>query len=224
MVLHENPTDYFAQVEQLAFSPSHMIPGIEPSPDKMLQARLFSYPDTHRHRLGANYQQIPVNMPLKANNYQRDGPMTVTDNGGGMPNYFPNTFNGPSTSSNAVAHADTVTGDVERVETGGDDNDNFTQCGHFFNNVLSHGERDRLTSNIAGHMVNASETIRMRAISNFAAVDPVYGRKIKEKIDVLIKENGGEMKRRVVAAPLNPPRNVPSGDKLVCPYALKSKL
>jgi len=70
------------QIEQLAFSPSSMVPGIEPSPDKMLQGRLFSYTDTHLHRLGANYLQIPVNCPYRTRvaNYQRDGFMTVTDN------------------------------------------------------------------------------------------------------------------------------------------------
>jgi catalase len=96
MVLNRNPTNYFAEVEQLAFAPSHMVPGIEPSPDKMLQARLFSYADTHRHRLGANYQEIPVNKPFNAEvrTYQRDGPMQVGANGGGAPNYFPNSFNG----------------------------------------------------------------------------------------------------------------------------------
>ena len=96
IVLNRNPENYFAEVEQLAFAPSHMVPGIEPSPDKMLQARLFSYADTHRHRLGANYQEIPVNKPFNADvrNYQRDGPMQVGANGGGAPNYFPNSFNG----------------------------------------------------------------------------------------------------------------------------------
>lgn len=223
MVLNRNPTDYFAQVEQLAFSPSHMIPGIEPSPDKMLQARLFSYPDTHRHRLGANYQQIPVNMPIQSNNYQRDGPMTVTDNGAGGPNYFPNTFHGPRTVANTAAHADTVTGDVQRVETG--DEDNFTQCRQFFNQVLDDGGRDRLTSNIAGNMMNASESIRIRAISNFASVDVRYGQMISNKIQALIREekmNGGT--RKIAAAPLNPPRSIPAGDKPVCPYGFSSKL
>jgi len=63
LTLDQNPSNYFAEVEQIAFAPSHLVPGIEPSPDKMLQARLFSYADTHRHRLGVNYQQIPVNCP-----------------------------------------------------------------------------------------------------------------------------------------------------------------
>ena len=65
LVLDRNPLDYFAEVEQIAFSPAHLVPGIEPSPDKMLQGRLFSYNDTHRHRLGTNFDQIPVNCPYR---------------------------------------------------------------------------------------------------------------------------------------------------------------
>ena len=80
--IKKNNKNTHPQVEQLAFSPANLVPGIEPSPDKMLQGRLFSYSDTHRHRLGANYHQIPVNCPYRARskNYQRDGPMTVSDN------------------------------------------------------------------------------------------------------------------------------------------------
>merc|ERR1712193_268339 len=79
LVLNKNPRNYFAEVEQLAFSPAHLVPGIEPGPDKMLQGRLFSYSDTHRHRLGANYLQIPVNCPYRTQgkNYQRDVPITI---------------------------------------------------------------------------------------------------------------------------------------------------
>lgn len=78
-------------MEQIAFSPAHLVPGVEPSPDKMLHGRLFSYSDTHRHRLGPNYLQIPVNCPykVKIENFQRDGAMNVTDNQDGAPNYFP---------------------------------------------------------------------------------------------------------------------------------------
>ena len=100
MVLNRNPANYFAEVEQAAFSPSHMVPGIEPSPDKMLQGRLFSYPDTHRHRLGANYTQIPINCPYAARvlTHQRDGPAAVNGNYGAAPNYFPNTVQGVKSS------------------------------------------------------------------------------------------------------------------------------
>mmetsp|Transcript_10017 Transcript_10017/g.16831 ORF Transcript_10017/g.16831 Transcript_10017/m.16831 type:complete len:238 (+) Transcript_10017:581-1294(+) len=93
LTLNSNPRNYFAEVEQSAFSPSHFVPGIEPSMDKMLQGRLFSYPDTQRHRLGGNYQQIPVNCPYRARmlNYQRDGAPVVMGNFGKCPNYEPNT-------------------------------------------------------------------------------------------------------------------------------------
>ena len=95
LTLNRNPSDYFTEIEQAAFSPAHMIPGVEPSPDKMLQGRLFAYGDTHRHRLGANYRQIPVNQPrVNVTNYQRDGPMRI-ENQAGAPNYFPNSFQGP---------------------------------------------------------------------------------------------------------------------------------
>lgn len=119
LVLNRNPTNYFAEVEQVlhtkreipnrgcpmltphavgclqaAFAPSHLVPGIEASPDRMLQARLFSYADTHRHRLGPNYLQIPINTAFKARvrNQQRDGPMCVDGNQGDAPNYHPNSF------------------------------------------------------------------------------------------------------------------------------------
>ncbi len=91
--LNENPKNYFAEVEQSAFAPAHVIDGIGYSPDKMLQGRLLSYPDAHRHRLGGNYEQIPVNRcPYLVNNYERDGAMAVNGNGGSAPNYWPNSF------------------------------------------------------------------------------------------------------------------------------------
>lgn len=85
LVLDRNPGNYFAEVEQIAFAPSNLVPGIEPSPDKMLQGRLFAYSDTHRHRLGANHLQLPVNCPYRVQkkNYQRDGPMNINENQGG---------------------------------------------------------------------------------------------------------------------------------------------
>lgn len=87
LVLNENPQNYFAEIEQAAFSPSHLVPGIEPSADPVLQSRLFSYPDTHRHRLGANYQQLPVNAPIvPVANFQRDGPALYVSQGP-RPNY-----------------------------------------------------------------------------------------------------------------------------------------
>ncbi len=94
LVLNRNPINYFAEVEQAAFSPGNVVPGIAISPDKMLQARVFSYHDTHIHRLGANYHLLPVNASKNApeTSYQRDGFMRFDANGGGGPNYWPNSF------------------------------------------------------------------------------------------------------------------------------------
>jgi catalase len=236
LVLDQNPTDYFAQIEQLAFSPSHLVPGIEPSPDKMLQARLFSYPDTQRHRLGTNYQSIPVNTPLESggvNNYQRDGPMQVTANGAGAPNYFPNSFRGAQPNpESAKWHGDSVTGQVERVDTG--DEDNFSQCGEFFNSVLDQGARERLTDNIAGHICEAQPFIRDRAIRNFAAADKEYGRMIRQKVERILAQKRLENPTAArAAAVLSPPRVVPqysgqdassSNSRPVCPYGYSSKM
>nr|XP_040570523.1 catalase-like isoform X2 [Lepeophtheirus salmonis] len=96
LVLNRNPSNYFAEVEQIAFSPGNLIPGIEASPDKMLQGRILTYSDAHRYRVGTNYTQIPVNSPhqCRANNYQRDGLMCINNQGKG-PNYYPNSFSGP---------------------------------------------------------------------------------------------------------------------------------
>jgi len=182
LVFDTNPKNYFAEVEQIAFSPGHLVPGIEPSPDKMLQARLFSYNDTHRHRLGVNYQQIPVNCPYAShvNNYQRDGPARVDGNQLGAPNYFPNSFGGAQPESSTAWHKSTVTGQVDRHPT--DNDDNFSQVTIFFNKVLDADGRDRLTSNIAGHLAGAAPFIQKRAIDNFSKVDPAYGKAIEEKI------------------------------------------
>nr|ADW08700.1 catalase [Pinctada fucata] len=188
MVLNRNPKNYFAEVEQIAFSPVHMIPGIEASPDKMLQGRLFSYSDTHRHRLGSNYLQIPVNCPFnsRVKNYQRDGPQCVDENQGGAPNYFPNSFVGPQDNTNHMESAFTLTGDVKRYNTA--DDDNYSQVSVFFRKVLKPEERRRLIENIAGHLVNASEFIQKRTVSNFSQVDPEYGGGIQKLMDKMKAE------------------------------------
>ncbi|PRD28322.1 UNVERIFIED_CONTAM: Catalase [Trichonephila clavipes] len=133
--LNRNPKNYFAEVEQLAFPPSDMVPGIEPSPDKMLQGRLFAYADTQRYRLGANYLQIPVNCPYRtrSRNYERDGPDTVTDNQDGAPNYYPNSFSGPVNDPDVREPPFEVSGDVDRWNS--ENEDNFTQPKSFYRKV-----------------------------------------------------------------------------------------
>jgi len=186
LVLDRNPANYFADVEQIAFSPAHLIPGIEPSPDKMLLGRLFSYGDTHRHRLGPNYLQLPVNCPFKVRNYQRDGPSAL-QNQGGAPNYHPNSFGGPSNDGRAkvLQPPFAVAGDVQRYDSG--DEDNFSQPRIFYQKTLDAAHRERLISNIAGHLKDASDFIQERAVKNFSQVDADLGRKIAEGLKAQMK-------------------------------------
>lgn len=182
LVLNRNPKNYFAEVEQSAFSPAHMVPGIEPSPDKMLQGRLFSYADTHRHRLGANYLQLPINCPFntRVRNYQRDGPQCF-DNQDDAPNYFPNSFSGPGVKTAKVESSYSVSGDVARYNSA--DDDNFTQTGIFWRKVLNEKEREELVDNIASHLCNAQTFIQQRAVRNFGQADPDYGRRLQERLN-----------------------------------------
>jgi len=192
--LNRNPKNYHAEIEQSAFAPSNFVPGIEASPDKMLQGRLFSYHDTHIHRLGTNYLQIPVNCPqnAKGGNYQRDGFMTINGNQEGAPNYYPNSFSGPADSKSYMEHRQTFTGTADVTRFNSADEDNFTQVGIFYNKVLSEEERDRLTSNIAGHLSKAQEFIQKRAVRNFSQADPDYGRRIQEKLDKIKAATSGQ--------------------------------
>lgn len=182
MVLDRNPKNYFADVEQSAYSPAHMVPGIEASPDKMLQGRLFSYNDTHRHRLGANFSQIPVNCPYrsKIRHYERDGPMTIDGNHGGAPNYFPNSFSGPKDNKAYLESTFKVSGDVARYNSG--DEDNFTQVGNFFRQTLDKEERERLVDNMASHLCNAQNFIQERVVHNYTQADPSFGSMLKARL------------------------------------------
>ncbi|XP_069688460.1 catalase-like [Periplaneta americana] len=190
LVLDRNPTNYFAEVEQIAFSPAHMIPGIEPSPDKMLQGRLFSYSDTHRHRLGANYLQIPVNCPYRTRitNYQRDGPQTFNSNQEGAPNYYPNSFGGPEDVPHCAASKFCPTGDVARYNTG--DDDNYSQPSTFWKKTLKPEERERLVENIVDHVKGAADFIQERTVKNFSQVDAEFGKKLAEGLRKHAKNSG----------------------------------
>eukprot|EP01121_Diplochlamys_sp_Union-15-3_P006299 TRINITY_DN167_c0_g1_i5.p1 TRINITY_DN167_c0_g1~~TRINITY_DN167_c0_g1_i5.p1 ORF type:complete len:491 (-),score=99.25 TRINITY_DN167_c0_g1_i5:28-1500(-) len=188
MVLNKNPTNYFAEIEQVAFSPAHLVPGIEPSPDKMLQGRLFSYTDTHRHRLGtANYQQIPVNCPYRTRvqNYQRDG-FFARENGGSEVNYEPNSFNGPLAHPPSSSSRFEVSGPVAR-HPHSHPNDDFEQPRALYRKVMNEEERARLIKNIVGHMSGCTrEDIKIRAVRVFNRVDPELGSRIAQglKLDV----------------------------------------
>jgi catalase len=127
VTLNRNPENYFAETEQAAFSPGHLVPGIEPSNDRMLQGRLLNYPDAHRHRLGGNYDQIPINCPYRARmgNYNnRDGVMCVNGGKGGNPNYEPNSLNGPVEDKSYAISGEILSGKVGRYNHD-HPNDNF---------------------------------------------------------------------------------------------------
>ncbi|MBO3745781.1 catalase [Streptosporangiaceae bacterium NEAU-GS5] len=150
--LNRNPENYFAEIEQAAFEPANFVPGIGPSPDKMLQGRLFSYPDTHRYRIGPNYLQLPVNAPRNAvHSYNFDGPMAYRN----MPDpvYAPNSAGGP-VADPALWAGDTyhVAGDIMRSANSlHRDDDDFVQPRALWENVLSETDRAHLVTNIAGH-------------------------------------------------------------------------
>jgi len=185
LVLNRNPDNYFAETEQAAFSPGHLIPGMEPSLDKMLQGRLFSYPDTHRHRLGGNYDQIPINCPYRASvyNVNRDGYMSVGKNGGSGVNYEPNSFNNQGNTftynQDAKYSPYRVTGLVARHKPN-HPNCDFTQPGNLFRKVMKEVDRQHTVENLAGHMKDVPRDIQERAIKNFHKADPEFGEGISK--------------------------------------------
>jgi catalase len=182
MVLNRNPANYFAEIEQAAFEPSNFVPGIGPSPDKMLLGRMFSYPDTHRYRIGPNYAQLPVNQPkAPVNSYSKDGAMRYlnpTD-----PVYAPNSYGGPhadptlaSETADSYGVLDEVIRSAYRLH---DEDDDFGQPGTLVRNIMDDDQRDRLVNNVAGHLRNAvSQPILERAFEYWRSVDKVTGDRI----------------------------------------------
>ena len=152
MVLNRNPENYFAEVEQAAFSPGNFVPGIGPSPDKMLQGRLFSYHDTHLHRLGPNYHLLPVNAPRRRPmaNYQRDGSMRFDDNGGGGPELLAEQLRRPGarTPASGIPPIDLAGQAARHAYTLGDDD--FVQAGDLYRKVMTDTDREHLVGNIVG--------------------------------------------------------------------------
>jgi catalase len=177
MVLDRNPENYFAEVEQATFSPGTLVPGIDVSPDKMLQGRLFAYSDAHRYRVGANHQALPINRPRsEVNNYQRDGQMRFDDNGGRSVYYEPNSFGGPTESHENKQAAYPVSGVADSVAY--DHNDHYTQAGDLYR-LLSEDERTRLVANIVEAMKPVEkEEIKLRQIQHFYKAEPEYGTRV----------------------------------------------
>lgn len=188
MELNRNPLNHFAEVEQAAFEPGNAPPGMGASPDKMLQARLLSYPDAHRYRIGINYAQLPVNKPrCPVHSYHRDGQMRFDGNGGGSPVYQPNSFNGPVEDPSVKEPALAIHGNADRNDHWVGNEDYWTQAGNLFR-LMSAEEQARLTGNIASAMQSVPRAIQLRQIRHFYKADPAYGEAVAQKLDIDVSE------------------------------------
>ena len=175
MELNRNPQNYFAEVEQAAFSPANVVQGISFSPCKMLQARIFAYADAHRYRLGANYELLPINRPkVEVHNYQRDGHMRCDENGGASVNYEPNSFGGPQANAAFDEPPLRISGDAARYEQKRGVDDDYIQPGNLFR-LMPPDEQQRLIANIVGSLKKTPKAIQEKMAAHFKKADPAYG-------------------------------------------------
>lgn len=186
--LNRNADNYFQDVEQAAFTPANVVPGISFSPDRMLQGRLFSYGDAQRYRLGVNHHQIPVNAPrCPVHSFHRDGAMRVDGNHGGRLHYEPNTYGEwqeqPDFSEPPLA----LGGAADRYDFRVDDADYFTQPGDLFR-LMEADEQERLFGNTARAMGDAARHIKLRHIKHCYLADPAYGAGIAKALDLPLDE------------------------------------
>jgi catalase len=173
MELNRNPQNYFAEVEQSAFSPSNIVPGISFSPDKMLQARIFSYADAHRYRVGTHYEMLPVNRPKVAvHHYHADGPMRLDAPKATDAYYEPNSFDGPVQDPRFAEPPLKISGNADRYNHR-DGNDDYTQPGNLFR-LMTPDQQQRLFKNIAAAMSGVPERIVQRQLIHFHKADPAY--------------------------------------------------
>jgi catalase len=189
MTLNRNLTDFHTEMEQAAFEPNNLVAGIGLSPDKMLLARGFSYADAHRARLGVNYKQIPVNSPkAPVHSYSKDGAMrtvNVTD-----PVYAPNSYGGPAADPSATDQAGLWAADGEMIRSAYTlraDDDDFGQAGTQVREVLDDEARERLVSNVAGHLLDGvSEDVLARAFRYWKNIDPEIGARIEQAVGATV--------------------------------------
>ncbi len=173
MELNRNAENYFAEIEQSAFEPSNIVPGISFSPDKMLQARILSYSDAHRYRMGANYAALPVNKPQsEVNHYHRDGKLRFDGNFGDALNYEPNSFGGPKEDPRYLEPPLKISGDADRYNHR-EGNDDYTQPGDLFR-LMNDDQKQQLFSNVCAAMNGVPERIKMRQMAHFYNADPAY--------------------------------------------------
>ncbi|MBW2659847.1 MAG: catalase [Deltaproteobacteria bacterium] len=185
--LNRNPENYFAEVEQSAFNPANIVPGIGFSPDKMLQGRLFSYGDAQRYRLGVNHQQIPVNAPrCPFHNYHRDGTMRVDGNHGSTIGYEPNSYGEWQEQAEVKEPSQSFQGVVDHWNHRLDD-DYYSQPGKLFQ-LMSSEQREVLFENTSRAMGDAPKDIKMRHIGNCMKADSAYGEGVAKALGVSMEE------------------------------------
>ena len=185
LTLNRNPTDFHTEIEQAAFEPNNLVPGIGVSPDKMLLGRIFSYGDAHRHRLGVNYKQIPVNAPkVEVNSYSKDGAMRIENVSD--PVYAPNSKGGPAADAEKYPEDATWQANGEFVRaayTLREDDDDFSQAGALVRDVMDDDARDRLVDNVVGHLkAGVNEPVLSRAFEYWKQIDKDIGQRIEEGV------------------------------------------
>jgi catalase len=187
MELNRNPKNYFAEVEQSSFSPANVVPGMSYSPDKMLQARIMSYPDAHRYRVGVNYESLPINQPkCPVHTYHRDGAMRFDDNGSGSANYEPNSFDGPKQDPRYIEVPYEVNGPAARYDHR-EGNDDYKQAGDLYR-LMAPDAQGRLVENIAGSLKTVPERIQRLQVGHFLKADANYGQRVADAMGLRIQE------------------------------------
>jgi catalase len=192
MELNRNPENYFADVEQAAFNPANVVPGIGFSPDKMLQGRLFSYGDAQRYRLGVNHHQIPVNAPrCPYHSFHRDGSMRVDGNYGSTLGYEPNSFGEWQQQPEFAEPPLPLSGAADHWDFRKDDDDYYTQPGLLFR-LLGPEKQALLFANTARSIAGASREVWIRHIGNCLKADPAYGAGVAKALGVPLGEIPGK--------------------------------
>lgn len=184
--LNRNPENYFQDVEQAAFAPTNIIPGIDFSPDKMLQGRLFSYGDAQRYRLGVNHWQIPVNSPKAATNvcpFSRDGQMRIDGNQGGGINYYPNSYEAHQSQPEYKKPSLELEGELYEHDFREDDDNYYEQPGKLFR-LQSPEQQQRIFQNTANEMQGTTDEVKHRHIRNCYKADPDYGKGVADTLGI----------------------------------------
>ncbi len=181
--LNRNPDNYFTDIEMAAYSPSNIVPGIGFSPDRVLQARIFSYADAHRYRLGTHYEALPINAPkCPTHYYHKDGAMRFFNNDAGNSDlyYEPNSLGGPKQDDSHQEPPLKISGDAARYDHR-EGNDDYSQARALYH-LFDAGEKTRLYQNIAGSMQGVPQAILDKALAHFKSIDPGYADGIKKAL------------------------------------------